>query len=228
VTTDRAEHLFQAAREERPGPEARQRALELAHRAASAPRAHALRRTAGALALAASFAGLLWSLRPGVGGGGSVPIEAEPMREAPARTNRADPPAAPVLDADQHLEPESSATASVVPRAEPEKKAVVAPTLADEIALLEQARAALAGGASERALRILNRHARFPGARLLGEATLLRIEALQATGRTVESAALAREFVEKNPTSPLVDRARSFIPENPTEGPAPSDRGVSP
>jgi hypothetical protein len=58
------------------------------------------------------------------------------------------------------------------------------------------------------------------GSALSVEATLLRVEALEAVGRRVEASALARRFIAENPDSPLAERAQSFI----VDGPAPAAR----
>jgi len=49
--------------------------------------------------------------------------------------------------------------------------------------------------------------------KLRAEATLLRIQALARAGNAQAASTLAQRFVEQNPDSPLVDRARSFIQE---------------
>jgi hypothetical protein len=84
--------------------------------------------------------------------------------------------------------------------------------LADELALLEQARAALRSRDARRSLELLDRHAAaHTGNGLLAEATLLRIESLAAIGRHGEASDLAARFVRDNPHSALSDRAKSFI-----------------
>jgi hypothetical protein len=58
------------------------------------------------------------------------------------------------------------------------------------------------------------------GSSLALEASVLRIEALDAVGRRSEAQALARRFVSANPDSPLAERAQRFIdgiaPRGPT------------
>jgi len=78
--------------------------------------------------------------------------------------------------------------------------------------LLKDARASLRSGHARRALDLLERHARErAGSSIEAEATLLRIEALSALGRTRDASQLATRFVRANPNSALGDRARSFI-----------------
>jgi hypothetical protein len=84
-------------------------------------------------------------------------------------------------------------------------------TLADELAVLQRARAALGSGDPERALGELDRYDRMlQGRKLESEATLLRIEALSRAGRADQAAVLARRFIESNPNHPLVDQARRY------------------
>ncbi|HEU5077190.1 MAG TPA: tetratricopeptide repeat protein, partial [Polyangiaceae bacterium] len=86
------------------------------------------------------------------------------------------------------------------------------PSLDQELASMQRARAALGRGDASAALAELDRFGRGPGWRQLAvEARLLRIEALARAGRVDEARNLARRFVEQNPNNPLVDRARTFI-----------------
>jgi len=79
--------------------------------------------------------------------------------------------------------------------------------------MLQEARALLRAGSPAEALRVLDRYTRGArGSSLASEASLLRIEALAGSGRREEASSQALDFVEQNPNSPLVDRARSFIP----------------
>jgi outer membrane protein assembly factor BamD (BamD/ComL family) len=90
-------------------------------------------------------------------------------------------------------------------------------TLADELETLKRAQSALDAGDARRALTTLDRYDRAAkGQRLRAEATVLRIEALSRAGQHGAAAALARRFVDQNPESPLVDRARSFIAKDPS------------
>jgi hypothetical protein len=85
-------------------------------------------------------------------------------------------------------------------------------TLSDELEALKVAEKALSASEPQKALAALDRYDRtLKGQKLRAEATLLRIEALARSGQREAAAALATRFSEQNPTSPLVDRARSFI-----------------
>jgi hypothetical protein len=216
-----AQRLFRAARGEAPSPEAR-----------SAARARALastrnqRRSRGVVlagwgALAASVAVGLWhfSARPP-----SPVVSAEALRPSP-------PPSPsshlrqPATVSSEARNGEPPAPVAPVRSGRPTQPRPAA-TLGDEIAWLKRARAELDSGNARGALAELDRYARdVPGARLGDEATVLRLEALARSGRGPEAARLAREFVAKNPGSPLVDRARTFVPDAATSTPEPIQGG---
>ncbi|MDX2055436.1 MAG: hypothetical protein SFV15_23745 [Polyangiaceae bacterium] len=85
-------------------------------------------------------------------------------------------------------------------------------TLSDELEALKVAQTALSASDAPGALRALDRYDRvLRGQKLRAEASLLRIEALSAAGQAEAASKLASRFVEENPNSPLVDRARTFI-----------------
>jgi hypothetical protein len=87
-------------------------------------------------------------------------------------------------------------------------------SLSDEIAALDQVRQSLASGDATGALAKLDDYENvLGGTRLVAEAALLRIQALASAGRTAEASRRARRFIEENPGSPLVDRARGFVRE---------------
>jgi outer membrane protein assembly factor BamD (BamD/ComL family) len=86
--------------------------------------------------------------------------------------------------------------------------------LSDELSALKVASSALSAGDPQAALAALDRYDRvLKGQKMRAEATLLRIEALARGGQTEAASVLAQRFVEQNPGSPLVDRARSFVHE---------------
>lgn len=86
------------------------------------------------------------------------------------------------------------------------------PTLAEEVRMLQEARALMRAGDHAGALRALDGYVRTArGSNLSSEASLLRMEALAGSGRGAEASLLARRFVDQNPNSSLVDRARSFL-----------------
>jgi hypothetical protein len=76
-----------------------------------------------------------------------------------------------------------------------------------EIALVDAARSAVATGADDRALSLLNRYdSSYRAGTFRPEATALRIEALDHLGRTAQARALAQRFIAAHPDSPLADR----------------------
>lgn len=84
-------------------------------------------------------------------------------------------------------------------------------TLADEVALLGQARAALVRGDGPGCLAELDRYAReFPRGALSLEASVLRIEALFAAGRRDEGRAAATAFLARSPDSAFSPRLRAL------------------
>jgi len=86
------------------------------------------------------------------------------------------------------------------------------PTLSNELGALKQIRQALRNGDGGAALVLLDRYDGGEyGSSLALEASVLRVEALDAVGRRAEAEALARRFVRDNPDSPLAERAQRFI-----------------
>jgi TolA-binding protein len=84
--------------------------------------------------------------------------------------------------------------------------------LAEEMSLLQAARAPLRAGKPGLALRELDRYARtFPHGLLQPESIVLRIEAQLAQGDREEGAALGRQFLEAFPRSPLAPRVRGLL-----------------
>jgi hypothetical protein len=91
-------------------------------------------------------------------------------------------------------------------------------TLAQELTLIEKARAELEQSSPRRALVTLDEYARsFPGGALLEESELLRVSALEADGDHLEAVAAARAFLVAHPRSPLAARARTFLPVDPSK-----------
>ncbi|MEO6420941.1 MAG: hypothetical protein ABIP39_16125 [Polyangiaceae bacterium] len=91
--------------------------------------------------------------------------------------------------------------------AEPAPKAS---SLSDEIALLQDANAALQSGSAARALGILDEHARrFPHGTLSEEREASRVSALCKLGRVDEAHIEAAQFLRAHPRSPQVPAVRS-------------------
>ena len=205
--------LFEAARSESLPEGAEQRLLAAALREVrTAERAPIVLRKgvlfggllAGAL-LAAAFALQLNRQRP------TEAISAEPTVPRSSAPKLA--PAAPSAPSASALPAPIPAPSSVrsSPTA-PRPSASAGATLSDELDALKIASSALSAGDSNAALAALDRYDHvLKGSKLRAEATLLRVQALARAGNTEAASALAQRFVEQNPNSPLVDRARSFI-----------------
>jgi hypothetical protein len=85
-----------------------------------------------------------------------------------------------------------------------------------ELATLDQARSAMAGGDPGRALSILDDYAmRFPHASMASEATVMRIEALVKAGNQPAAQRVADSFLRFNPQSPYAARIKSLVGNNP-------------
>lgn len=87
-----------------------------------------------------------------------------------------------------------------------------ASTLPAELALLEQARGAIAAGDPARSLSVLDRYPkRFPQGSMAPEATMLRIEALVKVGDRGAATRTADTFLASDPESPYAARVRSLL-----------------
>jgi len=86
-------------------------------------------------------------------------------------------------------------------------------SIAQEIALLDEARAGLAAGDGAKARTALDRYdAECPGGALAIEASVLRIETVALGGDKEPAAKLARRFLDAHPSSPHAPRVRKFLP----------------
>ena len=110
-------------------------------------------------------------------------------------------------------------TPLIEPAAEPVEEELAAPAprnandpLGRELARLDAARAALHGGRPSQALVELERYAReHPRGRLLPEALVLRMQALERTGDAEGARVAARRLLETAPASPHAGRARALL-----------------
>jgi hypothetical protein len=86
--------------------------------------------------------------------------------------------------------------------------------LAQELRALEAARRALVQGDPRRSLALLDEYAgKFSKPRLTAEATVLRIEALSASGETTRAHKLGKDFLARHANGPYERRVRSLIGE---------------
>lgn len=211
---DFAAKLFEAARSEQPPRAAVERAVTAAAEArrtrpAAAFPGRQLAKWSIGLALAAGVALALWRLSPSPPSG--LAIVAEPPSAVVPKPRA--PVAEPAPSADQRASAPFT-TRAPAPRAPaPSVSTPLPATLGDELDALKRAETALRAGDAAGALAALDRYEHvLKGSKLRAEAALLRMDALQRSGHAEQAAQLAQRFVSENPGSPLVDRARSFLP----------------
>jgi hypothetical protein len=141
-----------------------------------------------------------------------------PSAVAPASVGRspeADPmlarPALPSVDRSSS-ESVTAPTAAVVARPTRRGSAdhgVPPSTLAAEVAALDAARTAIASGAFDESLQVVDRYHRdFPAGELAPDADVLAMEALASKGDRARVAERAKEFLARYPRDPHVARVR--------------------
>lgn len=137
-----------------------------------------------------------------------VPPPEIPPAPRPAREARAEP----ILPA---LVPSASnAVSALAPPAAPAESAKAGPadSLAQEVATLDGARQALAGGNASGALAALNGYERrFPAASMLPEALYLRLQAFTLKGDRTSAESVARQILQRYPASPHAAHARAVL-----------------
>jgi hypothetical protein len=132
--------------------------------------------------------------------------QVEPRADAPPT------PAAPIIAAPIITAPREVMTAHT---ASPTRPPIVTRTTADDLAhamsILEAARTALDAGAPAKALSLVDDYEReFPNGSLLPEATVLRIEALVASGADRDALRVADRFLAASPDSPHARHVRAI------------------
>lgn len=96
--------------------------------------------------------------------------------------------------------------------AETARASAGAPSLEDELAAVDQARAAFVGRDPVLALaRVESYRQRFPAGRFMDEAAALEIQALVALERNDEARSKAARFLAERPASPYAQRVRSAV-----------------
>ena len=96
--------------------------------------------------------------------------------------------------------------------ADADAKAQSAPSLAEEVAAIKSAKAALAAGNAGQSLHELDAYrSRFPRGRLVQEASVVRIEALLKSGDSAAANAMADRFLAANADSPYAARVHTLI-----------------
>jgi len=113
-------------------------------------------------------------------------------------------PAPPPAPADTPVPSPAATATAAAPRA---RAVTAAGDLADQVALIDSARAAVSASAGARALEILRRYQeRYPAGSFRPEAASIKIEALMKLGRASEARALAERFVAEHRGSLLARR----------------------
>jgi hypothetical protein len=217
--TDLERRLLEASARERPSVELTERmqkalgiSLAAGAAATAAGAAKAQAATAGAATPAVAWPAISIGVLALAVTGAVVGVRSTASHRAasqPAAALTAPPAAAPDISAPL-APPAPAATVERRVAAPAHHHAAPSATPADlraEIALVDAARSAVAGGAGERALVLLGRYDRsYPRGTFRPEAAALRIEALARLGRTTQARALAQRFIAAHADSPLADR----------------------
>lgn len=146
---------------------------------------------------------------------------------APEVTPRASAPALPEVASRPSHEAKSAAIAppnetgdalvvppaiTVAPASSTPSSAPAESSLAEEVRIVDAARAALARRDPEAALEALARHRReFPGGALRLEAAVLGVRALLSTGRRAEAQAEGARVLAVHPTGPYASHVRALL-----------------
>lgn len=171
----------------------------------------------GGAAVGGAMVAALWSPSPSPvhGSGEPLPVVVEPSPPAPSSTAPmpTPPPVASSVALDSLPDAPAVARSRSTSRTAP-PPAIGTPssddTLARETALIDQARAAVSRSEGAVALAALDRHDReFPSAVFALDAAVLRIEALERTGRFGEARALAERFLVGHPEGSYARRVRA-------------------
>jgi hypothetical protein len=133
-------------------------------------------------------------------------------RPAPASPEPEAAPVAPIARAAEAQAADQPAAAPADETGAPTRGGDRSATLAHELSTLDAARGMLARGDSGGALARLDRYAHaYPHGRLALEAEVLRIDALDAAGRTDAARARAQTFIDRHPHSVLAARVRTRL-----------------
>jgi hypothetical protein len=106
------------------------------------------------------------------------------------------------------------APVAALPPSSPSPSPAPAHSIGREVAMLDSARTALAEGHAEEAIHRLDAYARScPDGALALEANVVRVEALEAEGKTARAATLAQQLLAKHPDAPQAAHLRSLVRE---------------
>lgn len=129
----------------------------------------------------------------------------------PKTVSLADLPPAPATDI--ATAPTGASTAAVVAaRPHGATGTPTEPSISDEIAAFDRARAALDAGDSDRALALVDVYEkRFPSGTFVQEAEVLRVQALSRKGDSSGARRVGQRFLAAHPTSPHAARVRAIL-----------------
>lgn len=148
----------------------------------------------------------------------SEPVAQAPMAESVPAVSPAVPAIVETVTPVAEAPPAAQPVPTVVPTSTPSTSqaaapvASSAPTLTQELAMLDEARTALVAGNAKGALASLDRYDRSRAKNLTQEATMLRIEALVAAGRRDQATGVAKRLLAAHPGSAYENRIRSLLP----------------
>jgi hypothetical protein len=164
--------------------------------------ANAARLAAGVTAGALAIYGGARVLAPSADAPSTKPAVSDSRLAPPPQPRELAAPDAPAPAAAESAEPAARRPAPTTP----------ADTLSEELAVLDQARRALAQHDHAAALARLDDYARrFPRRHLASEATVLRIETLVKSGNTALAKKVGKDFLARQPNSPYGKRVTSLI-----------------
>ena len=137
----------------------------------------------------------------------------EPERKAtpvsPGRTERTKPPRPSLPPA---AEVRTTVPNSIQSAQREEPQEAPADPLSEELALLDQARAALRGSGPAPALRHLRHYEqRFPKGSLAFEAEVLKVQALAASGKRKAASERAKRLLRRNPNNVAASRLKRYV-----------------
>jgi hypothetical protein len=224
---DLATALMRSVRRDAPSPHARAAALSAIGIGAAALPAATSAAAAAGKAIGVTALGVVKSIAIGAGTAVVVLGVAHRMSNPPppppalvepaAKVAVAAPPVRPLPPAPPTMvvtepvvvQPTAVKAAPAQPAAEPLR---AESSLADEVAALDEARAAARGHDAVGALALLDAYQRdFPAGVLAVEASVLRVEALAQSGQTDRALALGRALLQRSPSGPHADRIRSIV-----------------
>ena len=214
--------LMRALHTEEPPPDALERALAVVDRApllpspTSAPRGVMASKVVGTLVAGGLVVAAVATFWPAPTAPAPRPAPAPSAVSVVVPVVSAELPAIPVEALPSSIEtraPVASPPArTITPSPSAEVAAERRPTFAEELALVVEARAALARSDTTQCLTAVDRYTHdYPSGAFAPEIDVLRIEAVARSGDRARARILADRFSSANPSSPYADRVRSVL-----------------